>query len=156
MSSFKEFITNNGIIATTAGITIGFATASFIKSFVADVILPIVFLLLVKGTGKVSSSTSSFFSKFLSNKEFMFTNFVSELITWVLIILTAWLILELVFKYMNSKSLTGGIQFSNPFGGVMTKQEHKEHYSGVMYNTTKMEQEQEHYYNHPQKSQMQY
>lgn len=145
MSSFKEFITNNGIIATTAGITIGFATASFIKSFVADVVLPIVFLLLVKGTGKVSSGTSSFFSKFLSNKEFMFTNFVSELITWVLIVITAWIILELVFKYMNAQS---GIKFSNPFGGVMTKQEHKEHYSsgGVMYNT-KQEHEPEHYYN---------
>lgn len=139
MSSFKEFITNNGIIATTAGITIGFATASFVKSFVADVVLPIVFLLLVKGTGKVSSGTSTFFSKFLSNKEFMFTNFISELITWVLIVLSAWLILELVFKYINSTGAPS-IKFSNPFSGV--KQEHaKEHYAGASQEHAK-----EHYF----------
>ena len=126
MSSFKDFITDNGIIATTAGITIGFATATFVKSFVADVVLPMVFLALVQGTGKVSSSTSSFFSKFLSNKEFLFTNFISELVTWIFIVLIAWLVLDLVYKYVNSNGIkmpsTG-----NPFAGHKTMQE-QEHY----------------------------
>ena len=133
MSSFKDFITTNGIVATTAGITIGFATASFVKSFVADVVLPIFFLLLVKGTGKVSSSTSGFFGKFLSNKEFMFTNFISEFVTWVLIILAAWLILDILYKYVLSNNAKFPA-ISNPFGPKnSTQEEHhavapKEHY----------------------------
>ena len=125
MSSFKEFITQNGIIATTAGITIGFATASFVKSFVADVIMPIIFLLLVKGTGKVSSSTSGFFAKFLSNKEFLFTNFVSEFITWVVIVLTAWLVLDLVYKYVIAKDTIKMPTLGNPF--AVKQEQNKEH-----------------------------
>ena len=125
MSSFKDFISNNGIIATTAGITIGFATATFVKSFVADVVLPIVFLALVSGTGKVSSSTSSFFSKFLSNKEFLFTNFISEFITWIAIVLIAWLVLDLVYKYVNANG--SGFKMpamGNPFAPKATQEEH--------------------------------
>jgi len=99
-SSFKGFITQNGIIATAAGITIGFATATFFKSLVADMILPVFFMILVKGTGKVSTGTGNFFAQFLSNKGFRFTNFVSELITWILIILAAWLIINLINKYI--------------------------------------------------------
>lgn len=123
MSSFQEFINNNGIIATTAGITIGFATASFVKSFVADVILPVIFLALVRGTGKVSSGTSSFFSKFLSNKEFMFANFTSELITWILIVLVAWLVLDLAYKYL-AKNHHIINKITNPFGGARQESEH--------------------------------
>ena len=136
MSSFKDFITNNGIIATTAGITIGFATATFVKSFVADVVLPVFFLLLVKGTGKVSSSTSRFFSKSLSNKEFLFTNFISEFVTWILVVLAAWLILDLVYKYLVSKDAAILPNMSNPFISKPPSQEHKEHYadSGAMHN----------------------
>jgi large-conductance mechanosensitive channel len=129
MSSFKDFITNNGILATTAGITIGFATASFVKSFVADVILPIIFLMLVKGTGKVSTTTSSFFGKFLSNKEFMFANFMSELVTWISIVLIAWLVLSIVHKYIVSKEITMPVMHGNPFGPRPTVTQ-EEHYRG--------------------------
>ena len=114
-SSFRDFITQNGIISTTAGITIGFATASFVKSFVADIIMPIIFLILVKATGKVSSTTSGFFAKFLSNKEFLFTNFVSELITWVVIVLTAWLVLDLVYRYVIMQDKIKLPVIANPF-----------------------------------------
>ena len=125
-SSFKNFISKNGIIATAAGITIGFATATFFKSFVADMILPVFFMLLVKGTGKVSRSTGSFFGQFLSNKEFRFTNFVSELITWLLIILVAWLVINAINKYVMGKaSLKTSLQNMNPFNHA--EREAKEH-----------------------------
>jgi large-conductance mechanosensitive channel len=126
MSTFKDFITTNGIVATTAGITIGFATASFVKSFVADVVLPIFFLLLVKGTGKVSASTSGFFGKFLSNKEFMFANFVSEFVTWILIILAAWLILDILYKYVLSNNAKIP-SIPNPFAPKPTTPQEESH-----------------------------
>jgi large-conductance mechanosensitive channel len=123
MSNFSDFITQNGIIATTAGITIGFATATFVKSFVADVVMPVFFLLLVQATGKVSTSASGFFGKFLSNKEFLYANFISEFITWVVIVLSAWMILNLVYKYIVKKDGINMPQITNPFAG--TKQEEK-------------------------------
>ena len=110
--SFKDFVAQNGIVATTAGITIGFATATFVKSLVADVVMPVIFMILVKSTGK-----ASFFSKFLSDKEFLFTNFVSEFITWILIVLTAWIVLAVAFKYLSSATSISLPTMSNPFMG---------------------------------------
>ena len=111
--SFSDFISQNGIVATTAGITIGFATATFVKSLAADIFMPLIFMALAKSTGK-----ASFFAKFLTNKEFLFTNFVSELITWVLIVLTAWVVLDVAYKYLlNTSSSVSMPAFKNPFGG---------------------------------------
>jgi large-conductance mechanosensitive channel len=115
-TSFKFFITKNGIIAAAAGITIGFATATFFKSLVADMILPVFFMLFVKGTSKVSRSTGSFFAQFLSNKEFRFINFVSELITWILIILVSWLLISAINKFVvGQASVVGSLKNMNPF-----------------------------------------
>lgn len=96
-TSFSQFIAENGIIATTAGIVIGFSTATFIKSLVADVIMPLIFLVLVRSAGK----NASFFTKYLSNKDLMLTNFLSEFITWVLILIFAWVVLGLAYKYLS-------------------------------------------------------
>jgi large-conductance mechanosensitive channel len=103
-SSFKDFIVKNGVVSTAASITIGFATATFVKSFVADVIMPVIFLIIVSGVSHVNKGTSKFFSQFLANKEFHFTNFVSELVTWIMIILAAFLILDLVVRKTLAKS----------------------------------------------------
>lgn len=97
-SNFKEFIVKNGVVSTAASITIGFASATFIKSFVADVIMPLVFIVIVGGLKHVNKETSRFFSQFLSSKELRFTNFASELVTWVLIIVAAFLVLDLVVR----------------------------------------------------------
>jgi len=97
-SSFKEFIVKNGVISTAASITIGFATATFVKSFVADVVMPLIFLVIVGGVSKVNKSSGTFISQFLSSKEFKFTNFVSELITWILIVVAAFMVLDLVVR----------------------------------------------------------
>lgn len=116
MSDFKSFIVNNGVLSTTAGITIGFATASFVKSLVADVILPVIFMVLVKGSSVVSKGAGGFFGKFLANKEFLFANFVSEMITWILIVLFAFLVLEAIYKhYIQSKPFITQEQLAKPF-----------------------------------------
>lgn len=131
MSDFKSFLINNGVISVTAGITMGIATATFVKSFVADIILPVIFLVLVKGSSTVSKDASGFFSKFLSKKDFLFVNFISELITWVLIVMTALIILKVVYNHyiMQQKRKTEDgqnnqikvaqeiMQKMNPFNG---------------------------------------
>lgn len=114
-SSFKQFIIENGIISVSAGITVGFATATFVKSFVADVVMPLIFMVLVNVVGRVNSGASSFMSKFLAAKEFRFVNFVSELLTWILIIFAAYLILQLiVVKYLRNAP-GAQVPQSNPF-----------------------------------------
>lgn len=116
MSDFKSFLVDNGVIATTAGITIGWATASFVKSMVADVILPVIFLIIVKGSGIVSKEGSGFFGRFLSKKEFMFTNFISETITWIVIVLTAFFILNFFYvHYIQNKPLVSQETLAKPF-----------------------------------------
>ena len=116
VDSFKTFLAGNGVISTAAGITIGFATATFVKSFVADVIMPLIFLLLVNVVSRINKKGGSFFEKFLANKEFRFTNFVSEFVTWILIIIAAFLILDLfVRKYLvaqNVQSTASGNVFA--------------------------------------------
>lgn len=94
MSSFSDFIISNGILASSAGITIGFATATFVKSLVADVIMPLIFVIVMK----LSKKTGGFVGNFLSAKELRFTNFVSELITWTLIVLTAFMVIQAIHK----------------------------------------------------------
>lgn len=121
VGSFKSFLASNGVISTAAGITIGFATATFVKSFVADVIMPLIFLMVVNIVSRINKKGGSFFEKFLANKEFRFTNFVSEFITWILIIVAAFLILDLfVRKYLVAQNVpaTGGNVFAPPPAAV--------------------------------------
>ena len=113
--SFKDFIVKNGIIATTAGITIGFATSTFVKSFVSDVIMPTIFTILVKSIGK-----KTFFAEYLQSKNFRLTNFISELVTWVLVVLAAWLVLGIAYKYFSTMKVS--VVATNPF---YTQQEQK-------------------------------
>lgn len=92
MSSFVDFISDNGILATSAGITIGFATATFIKSFVADVVIPVIVLVVYK----FNSNGGKFVGRLVANKELHFANFVSEMITWVLIIVASFFIIDAI------------------------------------------------------------
>lgn len=123
--SFAQFIANNGILAASAGITIGFATATFVKSFVADVIMPVIFLLVLT----VNKKASGFVGHFLSSKELRFTNFISELITWVLIIGVAFLTIELIRKHLLNKSQPSApVTYANPMLPTPTK----EHYAPLV------------------------
>lgn len=110
-SSFTKFIADNGILATSAGITIGFATATFIKSFIADVIMPLIFLAIFS----LSKKTGGFVGSFLSSKELRFTNFVSELITWLFIILAAYIIIELIRRSIRNSVSSSSSAPKNPF-----------------------------------------
>lgn len=126
MTSFSDFMIKNGIITTAAAITVGFATVTFIKSFVIDMVLPLIFLIVVGGSSKISKSAGDFFSQFLQSKDFRFTNFVAEAITYILIIIASYLVLEYVvnrtiqrgWKLPNitmSEMIPESVQQYNPF-----------------------------------------
>jgi large-conductance mechanosensitive channel len=89
------------IIGLTAGVTLGFATVNFVKALIADLIIPLMVMVFVSGTGKFSKSTSHFFQQFLSSKGFRFANFTSELVTWLLIIVVVVVIYKAVERHKH-------------------------------------------------------
>ena len=48
LEPIKQFILNNGIIGTTAGVSIGMVTNLLIQSLVGDIIVPIIIFLCLK------------------------------------------------------------------------------------------------------------
>ena len=47
IQNFKKFLMDNNIIATTAGVLIGYSAWDFIQSFVGDLILPGIYFLII-------------------------------------------------------------------------------------------------------------
>ncbi len=132
-TSFSKFVADNGILAASAGITIGFATATFVKSFVADVIMPLIFLAILA----VNKNASGFVGKFLASTNLRFTNFVSELITWILIVLTVFFIINLIRKQLHQKSQAPAE--SSTYANPMLPQT-KEHYAPLFFETVEEEE----------------
>jgi len=130
-TNFSKFVADNGILAASAGITIGFATATFVKSFVADVIIPVIFLAVLA----VNKNASGFVGKFLASTNLRFTNFVSELITWILIVITVFLVINVIRKQLQTSETTVPATYANP----MLPQT-KEHYAPLCFNTTEEEE----------------
>lgn len=97
---------NKFIILIATAITIGLATVSLVKSLINDLIMPLLFTVFVKGTKKISGQASSVFQKVLVNKGMHFANFVTEIITWFLIVF---------FAVFISKHLMNKIPFLEKF-----------------------------------------
>lgn len=76
-NQFKNFIINNSLVGTAAGVTIGMTTKDLIISLVKDIIIPsIYFMISFFGIKKL---------KVLEGKnEFDITSFTRNFITWVL------------------------------------------------------------------------
>jgi len=65
----------------------------------------------------VYTGKKRFFSEYLHNQSFRFANFVSELITWILIVLAAWLVLSIIYRYFLTQKAPSPPApiVSNPF-----------------------------------------
>jgi large-conductance mechanosensitive channel len=76
-SQFKEFIIDNRLVVTAAGVTIGITTKDLIQSFVGDIVIPFFYLLAFQfGINK---------TELLPGKTtFDFTSFFRQIITWIL------------------------------------------------------------------------
>lgn len=83
MPSMRSFLIENGIVAAAGGITIGYATLKIIKSGVEDLLVP---LILRRGV-----------------LDFGF-KFVSELVTWIFIVLVTFSILNSVYRVWGISS----------------------------------------------------
>lgn len=100
MSDFKEqlkqFIINNGIIGTSAGVCIALVTKDVIQSLVADLVIPTIILVL-------SFLKLKFLINILPKKDksqINIVNFINQLITWFLVIIITFLFIQYSMKYL--------------------------------------------------------
>lgn len=97
---FKDFLIRNGIVTTAAAITIGIASATFIKGFVADIMMPAFYfvvgkLLLQNVSNRMYKSVTDIFG---DKAEFNFDGFLKDFVTWGFIVFAAFLIIEYVVR----------------------------------------------------------
>lgn len=95
-NDFKDFIVKNGVITAAIAITIGVSTAGFIKAFVSNVLMPLVYLVigklfLEKINGRAFNSLTEVFGP-KANLDVL--AFIQEFVTWVFVVIGAYIIIE--------------------------------------------------------------
>ena len=90
-NNMKKFIIDNGIIGTAAGVCIAIATKDVVQSFVNDIIMPFIYLLLI-------SLNVSYFSKTLTSKHSVdFPHFINQFVSWIFITIITFLFVKFAF-----------------------------------------------------------
>jgi len=91
IQDLKQFIIDNDIASTTAGVCIGVASKDLITSFVGDLIIPTILFLL----GYFNKS----FIKYLPLKNDLdIKNVVKNFISWLLIIIVTFGFIKIIFN----------------------------------------------------------
>jgi large-conductance mechanosensitive channel len=90
-NNMKKFIIDNGIIGTAAGVSIAIATKDVVQSFVNDIIMPSIYLLLI-------TMNVPYFSKTISSKHSVdFSHFINQFVSWIFITIITFLFVKLAF-----------------------------------------------------------
>lgn len=89
-----NFLMENKIIGTVAGVGIALASKDLIQSLVGDVVFPSIYFVLLKMHAK-------YFTKVLpDNTKFDMPNFIKHLISWMFIIIITYFFVTIVFKML--------------------------------------------------------
>jgi large-conductance mechanosensitive channel len=87
-----QFILENGVISTTAGVSIALVTKDVIQSLVGDIIIPsIIFILTAL---HIKSLTDILPGK----KMIDLTNFLKNFITWILVVIITFIFITITFQ----------------------------------------------------------
>ena len=113
MKNLKNFLLDNNIIATTAGVLIAYSAWDFIQSFVGDLILPGAYFLFI---GRFTSN------KFVSSvfepvNKLNLPKFFTRLISFIVVITFTFLFIQYIIKnWLNDK--TDGASVNKPISTV--------------------------------------
>ena len=93
-SEFKQFINENNIVGTAAGVAVAYAGTDVIKSFVGDIVVPsIIFLFL--------SFNIPWISNILPGKaDFNGINFVKQIINFIFTLVLTFLFIKITFEQL--------------------------------------------------------
>jgi len=99
--NFKQFIVNNNVIGTTAGVCIALVTKELIQTFISDIFIPIIIILLtfikIKSIIKILPATSGL----------NIIHFLTQIITWLIMILITFLFIS---YFMNTMGIDKNIK----------------------------------------------
>jgi large-conductance mechanosensitive channel len=94
LAQLKQFIIDNNIVGTSAGVCIALATKDVIQSFVGEIIIPIVIILL-------HSLHIDLFAKYLPVKGGLnITDFIKQLVTFIFITVISFIFVKFAFGYL--------------------------------------------------------
>lgn len=100
----RKFVVDNNIVGTSAGVCIALATKDGIQSFVQDIVIPGIVILL-------HSLHVDWLTKILplhGKSQLNVLNFINQFVTWFLIIIISFLFVKFAFEYLlgitNGKS----------------------------------------------------
>ena len=94
MQNFKKFLMDNNIIATTAGVLIGYSAWDFIQSFVGDLILPGFYFLII-GRFVKNDFVSSIFEPV---NRLNLPKFFTRLISFSVVLVFTFLFIQYIIK----------------------------------------------------------
>jgi large-conductance mechanosensitive channel len=92
---FKHFLVANNVLAIAAGIAFGQATLQMIRSFVADVMLPLVYLAVLAAYRALRPCA---LPKWKNTVHVRPSNFAAEVVTYVLIVASAFVLINNIFR----------------------------------------------------------
>ena len=96
ISKLKQFIVDNNIVGTSAGVCVALAAKDGIESLVGDIIIPIIIMLL-------HALRIDALSKFLpvnGSENLNITDFVKQMVTFILIIIISFVFVQFAFGYL--------------------------------------------------------
>ena len=88
---FSKFIVDNGIAGTAAGVSIAVSTKDLITSFVSDILIPLIYLFLIK----INATAVKILPESSKIKGMAF---IQHFITWILVIVITFLFIQYFFK----------------------------------------------------------
>jgi len=112
LTKFKQFIIDNNIVGTSAGVCVALAAKDGIEALVGDIIIPILVMLL-------HALRIDGLSKFLpvnGSASLNVTDFVKQMVTFILIIFISFIFVQFAFGYLLGVTTTVKEDKSNANG----------------------------------------
>lgn len=107
---FSKFIVDNGIAGTAAGVSIAVSTKELITSFVGDILIPFIYVLLIR----INVTSVKILP---AHAQINGMTFVQHFITWVLVIIITFLFIQYFFK--NILGISGDMKADKKKAGAV-------------------------------------
>jgi large-conductance mechanosensitive channel len=102
VENLRQFIVDNNIVGTSAGVCVALAAKDGIQSLVGDIIIPAIVMLL-------HALHIDFLTKYLpvnGKVQLNITDFIKQMVTFILIIIISFVFVKVAFGYLLGVSYT--------------------------------------------------
>ena len=103
----KQFIIDNQIVGTTAGVILAYAALATVRSMVGDILLPLFYFFIIIPIFRIIFPISKNLDNGLISHIFEpvskldISNFLKELITFIFIVFTTFFFIQYLFKHLS-------------------------------------------------------